>query len=581
MLSQQIGLRPIYRFVLGESQLEQNQSKLKQAMMTANLSLLAVLISMFYLFFDLHLGLTYAIPYYIAFAFLAFVSLFLNRMGYGEIAKVNIYLSATFFIYICSAAEPISSGNFFNFFPLIIAPFALFGYENFIKSISFSLFALIVFGVAFLGDYSVLPARNIPPALDEINFIIHFMVALLATLFMLVSISKLNFYIEDTLKLNEQNLLKVRHELEESQQRFSLAISGSNAGIYDWNIVENQMYHSPIWKNMLGYTDDELSDGKLEEFMKMVHPEDAPCLKEKLNAHLMQNERYSEVVRLRTKQGDYRWFIDAGQALWDNTGKPVRMVGSIVDITEKKLAEDRVHKQKAMLEKTNAELDRFLYSTSHDLRAPLMSMLGIINLAKMSHDEKELRDYFLLMQNRVERLDEFIGEIIDFTRNYRSALKQEHFKLKDIVDDVVGQVRCIDGGERVQIEVDVPPNLILRSDPERWRIVLKSLISNGIIYHNYTLSQPYVKVSAECNNQVFELTVKDNGRGIKPEYQSQIFDMFFRASEDGRGSGLGLYLAKESLTKIGGNISVTSRYGEGSSFSCKFKVPTDIQYVFN
>ena len=253
-------------------------------------------------------------------------------------------------------------------------------------------------------------------------------------------------------------------------------------------------------------------------------------------------------------------------ALWDDAGEPVRMVGSIIDITEMKEAEERITQQNQMLEKTNAELDQFVYSTSHDLRAPLMSILGLIDLAKVTENREELISFLDLMSNRVNRLDEFIGEIIDFSRNSRLEVVMEEIDLFDLVNEIIKDLQFIEHSEKIAVLMEMNKGFMIKTDKKRVQTILRNLISNAFKYHNYLKDDPYIIVSARKSDNQISVSIADNGDGISEEKQEHIFEMFYRGSDKSKGSGLGLYIAKEMTEKLSGKLSLKSTYGEGSEF---------------
>ncbi len=218
------------------------------------------------------------------------------------------------------------------------------------------------------------------------------------------------------------------------------------------------------------------------------------------------------------------------------------------------------------LEKINGELDRFVYSTSHDLRAPLLSIQGLIKIALVETHDVTARDYLTKIADRACKLDDFIKEIIDYSRNARTELKSEQINLYALLTEVIDELKYIEGAERIQYSLMLSPDELLIGDRSRMKIVLSNLVSNAIKYHNPREANLWVKVSANREGNFCQLTISDNGIGIKPEFQNKIFDMFFRATDKSTGSGLGLFIVKEIVTKIGGSIALTSVYGKGSDF---------------
>ena len=236
-----------------------------------------------------------------------------------------------------------------------------------------------------------------------------------------------------------------------------------------------------------------------------------------------------------------------------------------------KIAQE-ISEKNIQLAKTNEELDRFVYSASHDMRAPLSSLLGLINLSEKTKDAQELKMYFELMKGRIQTMDGFIREITDYSRNSRTELTKETFQLNELIQNAINNLSYMDINRKVRIDIDASCNQRINTDTTRFSIIVNNLLSNSFRYHNYNQDDPFIKFTAEKKDGFVFITVSDNGWGISEEHQKKIFDMFYRASEISTGSGLGLYIVKETLEKLGGTITVQSGAGVGSSFT--FSTPT-------
>lgn len=222
-----------------------------------------------------------------------------------------------------------------------------------------------------------------------------------------------------------------------------------------------------------------------------------------------------------------------------------------------------------LLTKTNAELDRFVYSTSHDLRAPLTSILGLINIAEISNDFNEVRKYHQMMKDRIMSLDKFIKDITDYSRNNRLTVEREQVDLTKLVREVWDMLRYTPEAQQIDFHLDIPDNLMVETDLNRLKTVLLNLVSNAIRYHDLRKADRFVKLQCQMNGESFKIKVEDNGQGIDPSFHTKIFDMFFRANDNSKGSGLGLYIVKETINKLSGSIQLESSPGVGSTFTIK------------
>lgn len=235
------------------------------------------------------------------------------------------------------------------------------------------------------------------------------------------------------------------------------------------------------------------------------------------------------------------------------------------------------HSEKAILnkneqlQKANAELDRFVYSASHDLKAPLSSLLGLIEVAKL--DQKEVGRYLDMMKTKICDMEDFIKEIISYSRNARMDIRKNPVNLKKAVSEVTEALIFSAGNPDIRIENLVSDDLVLHTDTMRLKIVLSNLIDNALKYCDITKEQSFIRIEAVERDNVKVIIVKDNGVGIDHLYLDKIFNMFYRASEKSKGSGLGLYIVKEALNMINGTIQVESTLGGGTTFVVN--IPTD------
>lgn len=228
--------------------------------------------------------------------------------------------------------------------------------------------------------------------------------------------------------------------------------------------------------------------------------------------------------------------------------------------------EKRLHAKNEELVKVNKELDRFVYSASHDLRSPISSVRGLINIAKLDDLAPETRSYLNMMDQQLIGLNKFIEDIVLYSRNTRVLVRIESISLKNLVTDILGSLQFSPGSEKIALEVNIPDELTLQSDATRVRIVLANLLSNAFKYSNHNQQNPFIKITSTKTPTHIDISIQDNGTGIESQYLSKIFDMFFQANDKSEGSGLGLYIVNETLQKIQGTIRVQSELGMGTEF---------------
>jgi signal transduction histidine kinase len=213
-----------------------------------------------------------------------------------------------------------------------------------------------------------------------------------------------------------------------------------------------------------------------------------------------------------------------------------------------------------------------MYSTSHDLRSPISSVLGLIQLAKMTNDTAEIRTYMEMMEERLASLNKFIKDISEYSRNARTEIEKQQVKVHKVIHEIVETLKFYPGAEKMKVSIDVDPQFEIATDRTRLQLILSNLISNSFKYVDPHKESPFIKVSVHMNSTHVHFTVEDNGLGIPEEFLPRIFDMFFQAHEKSEGSGLGLYIVKEAVAKLNGTIGAKSRLEEGSQFEVRLPV---------
>ncbi len=223
--------------------------------------------------------------------------------------------------------------------------------------------------------------------------------------------------------------------------------------------------------------------------------------------------------------------------------------------------------EREVLRKTNKELDSFLYSVSHDLRAPIASVLGLTNLAKLELKDEKSMEYISMIDTRIKKLDLVIEDILQLSRSTKAPLQIETIDFNKLLMELIADVKFNKGAHAITLRYEESPSHILMTDRAQLRIVLANLISNAVKYHKLNQPDPYLEVKFVRTSKAVIIVVSDNGEGIAKENQPRIFDMFYRASTHSDGTGLGLYIVKEAVTKIKGTIRVDSEPGKGTTFT--------------
>lgn len=306
-----------------------------------------------------------------------------------------------------------------------------------------------------------------------------------------------------------------------------------------------------------------------EDFVQWIHPIDLPAFR--IEDDCLMNHKtdgYELKIRCINKNGDVLFTRMSVSAVRNEQGEVVASLRIIEDVTRENQIEEEIRAKNEELVKTNSELDGFVYTISHDIKAPLSSLKGLIELLKDEKNPTTIAQYISLQEACLERLDTFIQEITEYSRDRKCALKVELVKVEQLVQEVIEQHRYMtDHHGRVKLRMESAGGHVITSDRSRIILILNNLISNGIKYADLSKEVPFVAIRIEEGDaQELIIEVEDNGIGISAEHQSHVFDMFYRAHSTIEGTGIGLHIVKEAIQRIGAKIEVKSVPSEGTIF---------------
>ncbi|HKZ36830.1 MAG TPA: PAS domain S-box protein [Chryseolinea sp.] len=237
----------------------------------------------------------------------------------------------------------------------------------------------------------------------------------------------------------------------------------------------------------------------------------------------------------------------------------IGIYGVYVDITDRKRVEEE-------LKIRNGELDNFVYKVSHDLRAPLSSILGLVNLAKLPGNTDNPMDYIDIIGSKVEHLDHFISDVLSHSKNLKMEVSTAKVDFNNIIQQTFGDLNYLEGTQEMKQTIKIE-GIEFYSDPWRISEIMRNLISNAIKYRRMEGVSSEVNIKITIDHLRAEIIFADNGIGISESNLARIFEMFYRAPEQSDGSGIGLYIVKNAVEKLGGQIYVASRIGQGTRFN--------------
>ena len=224
----------------------------------------------------------------------------------------------------------------------------------------------------------------------------------------------------------------------------------------------------------------------------------------------------------------------------------------------------KIMEQNEKLQLINAGLDKFVFNVTHDLRSPLASIMGLINLMDDETDLEQIKEYTIMIKESLERQDRFINEMLTFIKSKHTGVSKTECSLNNIVDNVIAQ-NSHHGGRRVRFYKELELTQI-QSDALKLQVILNNLVSNSIKYSDAKKPEQWVKVKSYRSDTEVVIEVEDNGLGIRLKDQDRIFDKFYMSGDNKKSSGIGLYLVKDAVTQLDGKIEVRSEPGVCSKF---------------
>lgn len=260
-------------------------------------------------------------------------------------------------------------------------------------------------------------------------------------------------------------------------------------------------------------------------------------------------------VEIRLADGSKKWILFSGKPSGGHA-----LYATILDFTDIKNTINE-------LQKVNFELDNFVYHASHDLRAPLRTVLGLLSLLKQETSKQERVRCVELIEGTINRLDTLVVDLLSISRNNRTQQRFMELNFMVEVNIAVSNFYHVGNTRNLEIITKVSQPVRYVSDLTRIRIILNNLISNAIKYRRHHLEHSFIEIRIWVDSENAHIEIEDNGEGIDQDKLGHIFEMFYRASERSEGSGLGLYIVKDVVEKLDGVIEVVSEKGAGTTFT--------------
>ena len=455
-----------------------------------------------------------------------------------------------------------------------------------IYAIRIALASLLLLGIAIL-QHTVVLGLN----LDELTPQTLAIPCLVGAIFgfLLTTVRLMQKQQDRQLSLLGEKELALAREVERREladrggQRLQYAIQGSSDGLWDWNLQLEEVYYSPRWIEMLSYSADDV-EPHVDFWRGILHPEDSAATLADLDAHLSgETPQFQNEMRLRTAPGDWLWVQGRGQVVQrDKEGQPLRMVGTMTDISKRKEIEEKLILAKREADIANDAKSQFLANMTHEIRTPMNAVIGVVQLLRTTELDEEQHELLGLLNESADSLMHIINDVLDLSKLDAGQMQLEmgSFNLTEMLHNTsrIFSQNASAKGLKIIDEIDDQLHGIYSTDAGRLRQILMNLINNAIKF----TEAGEVTVSAQPSpdkKDWIRFEVRDTGIGIDEDSLDHLFDEFRQVdatiSRVYGGTGLGLAICDRIVKNLGGKIGVDSKLGEGSRFW--FELP--IEYI--
>ncbi|HYM75042.1 MAG TPA: PAS domain S-box protein [Candidatus Dormibacteraeota bacterium] len=370
----------------------------------------------------------------------------------------------------------------------------------------------------------------------------------------------------------------VEEELRLSRERLALAQKAGHSGTFDWDIQKNINHWSTEVEEVYGIAPGEFG-GSYEDWEALVVSEDLITAKTAIEESLKTGEFASEWRIRRRNDGEIRWITARAKVIFDNAGRPERMLGLNMDVTERKRAEEEVHRlngelelrviqRTAQLEAANKELEAFTYSVSHDLRAPLRHISGFSKLLTEEYGSSlapEAQHHLQRIQEGTRRMGLLVDDLLNLGRIGRHEVRLQVTGLNTVVNEVIGELKPECGERQMEWKIGALP--FVECDPALMKQVFQNLLSNAVKFTR-PRGQAVIEVGQKDQDGTPVVFVRDNGVGFSMKYADKLFGVFQRLhrAEDFEGTGVGLATVQRIIQKHGGRIWAEAELDKGATF---------------
>ncbi|TNJ42171.1 PAS domain-containing sensor histidine kinase [Tamlana fucoidanivorans] len=356
--------------------------------------------------------------------------------------------------------------------------------------------------------------------------------------------------------------------------KWRFAVKNSKIGVWDLDTKTNKVFYSTESKKILGFKDHEMKN-TIEEWNKRVHPDDREKYFADFNEHLSGKVPvYNNEHRILCKNGEYKWILDSGKIISkDKNGKPTRIIGTHIDITQRKKNEDLLKENNETIISQNKRLYNFTHIVSHNLKTHIGNLKNVLEFYEETENKEEKEQFFQYLKTISNSLTTTITDLNEIISVKSEPVNvNEKIHLHTVVSTVLHNLEIDITNKNASIINSVDFNIYINGSESYLESIFHNLISNALKY-SHPKRSPEINIKTNKTDNGYEIRVSDNGIGINIEkYKGRIFEMYqtFHESKRDDSKGIGLYLTKMQVEDLGGKISIDSILNEATTFKIHF-----------
>ncbi|NWG33177.1 MAG: PAS domain-containing protein [Chloroflexi bacterium] len=555
----------VLKRILSPPQFENNPEKTHQALLVHYTSLIMIVVPVFLLYLNTRNAGAVDRSVNAVLAGIALVQLFVQwLMRRGIVCPLMMFLllvSWAGLTWIASRMEGAGDVAVLGYFILLLLAGYALGWRTVTLLTSWTLLAIWALAI-FEALGWLHPIRREP---------IH--TAIVLTIFIVVASFEIYFVINALRRLLKNAMAELQERqrvetiLREEREKLHLALNASKMETWEWNIATGTVIWSEGIEAMFGLEKGQF-DGKYQTYLSMIHPDDRADVQHAIQQALSA-ETYDYVIehRILLPDDSVRWLEGRGKVYRNEDGRPVRMVGTVVDVTSRKNAEAERERLIQDLAAKNLELEQFTYTVSHDLKAPIITLkgfLGFLNEDARSGNVKRLEKDILRINEAADKMHRLLHELLELSRIGRLMNPPQPVPFRDLIDEAVEVLQGRLESTRAMLKITDPLPTVY-GDRRRLLEVVQNLLDNAAKF-SAVRPQPIIEIGCEdCEKEMPVLYIRDNGIGISPEHHERIFGLFNKLDPIMEGTGIGLALVRRIVEFHGGRIWVQSEAGSGAT----------------